>query len=157
MQGDGRVVAASDSLIRFQNDSGIGAGELEFVSAQYTVKETDSSLTVAIRRVGGSKGVVVVPYATRDGTAVAGTNYVARSGALMFRDGDTNTQAITIPILTTPEPREIWNSALAWENQPEARLGEQLPRRLYPSWKPTPRSYLPPPTIGSVRTAVIRP
>ena len=102
LQGDGRVVAGAGLLMRFENDPSIGGGGVEFGSPTYTVSETNSTLTVSVRRVSGSKGIELVPYSTRDGNAIAGTNYEARSGIITFNDGDANTQAINIPMKYDP-------------------------------------------------------
>ncbi len=48
-----------------------------------------SSLSFAIDRLGATTGSVVVNWSTADGTASAGTDYVAASGQAVFQDGET--------------------------------------------------------------------
>jgi hypothetical protein len=62
--------------------------------------------TFTVTRTGGS-GAFAVNYATANGTASAGSDYVATSGALTFGSG-VNTQTISVTINgdTTSEPNE---------------------------------------------------
>ena len=53
--------------------------------------------------VTGHAGEVLVDYATRDGSATAGVNYLPVSGTLRFPDGET-VQTFTIPILDDGVP-----------------------------------------------------
>lgn len=73
------------------------AGTLSFASSEYTVDEntTANSVTVTVERSGGTQGAVSVDYASRDVTAIAGTDatngdYRATSGTLDFADGDAS-------------------------------------------------------------------
>jgi large repetitive protein len=62
---------------------------------------------VALSTLSGR--VVSVAYATADGTATAGSDYVARTGTLTFPAGTTSqTVAITVNGDTTPEPNETF-------------------------------------------------
>lgn len=82
----------------FQYSSGPAAGgNLSLESSQYVVSEGAGSVTIRIVRTGGSTGVVSLDYATIDSTAVAGEDYIARSGTVTFADGQTS-GSITIPI-----------------------------------------------------------
>jgi hypothetical protein len=71
-------------------------GQLTLSSAKYTVTEGDD-VVIDVRRVGGSNGAVDVAYATKDGTALAGTHYTAASGSVEFAHGDRAAKTITIP------------------------------------------------------------
>lgn len=51
-----------------------------------------------VRINGASGGVVTVSYATSDGTARAGLDYLASSGTLAFADGETN-KTFTVAVL----------------------------------------------------------
>jgi CSLREA domain-containing protein len=86
-------------------------GQFDFVNAPYTTPEGNSGthdVTINVSRTGGSSGAVSVHYATSDGTATAGSDYVATSGDLNWTDGDTSNKQITITINgdTTVEPNE---------------------------------------------------
>ncbi len=49
-----------------------------------------SSATITVSRADAGKGTVSVQYATSDGTAKSGTNYVPASGTLTFGDNETS-------------------------------------------------------------------
>ncbi len=73
-------------------------GKLQFSTSNYSVTENGGSLTVTVTRTGGSDGTVTVGYATADGTAMAGADYVATSGTLTFADSALS-QTFTVTIL----------------------------------------------------------
>ncbi|HEX8027228.1 MAG TPA: Calx-beta domain-containing protein, partial [Vicinamibacterales bacterium] len=54
-------------------------------------------LTFTITRDGGSTGAVSVNYATADISALAGSDYVAKSGTLSFANGETS-KTVTITV-----------------------------------------------------------
>jgi surface-anchored protein len=89
-------------------------GQLEFDASTYTVDEGAGTASVKVRRVNGSDGRITVNYATSDGTATAGDDYTATSGALTFNDGERE-KFITIPILNDIdiEGNETVNLALS--------------------------------------------
>jgi murein DD-endopeptidase MepM/ murein hydrolase activator NlpD len=69
---------------------------IQFSAALYTTNETDGSLNVTVNRSGDTSASASVGYATSNGTAKEGRDYVAASGALNFAAGDTSK---TFPIL----------------------------------------------------------
>ncbi len=73
------------------------AGMAQFDPAAYTVDETDSNVVLTVTRAGGSSGAASLDYATSDGTAVTGANYVATSGTVTFAAGQSSADII-IPI-----------------------------------------------------------
>jgi len=66
------------------------AGSLQFSAPTYTVTEFGVIATVTVERVGGSVGTIDVDYASSDGTATAGDDYIAVNGNLSFADGVTS-------------------------------------------------------------------
>jgi len=74
-------------------------GNLRLTSATYSGSESDASIQVRVERVGGSAGAVSVQYATADGSATAGADYVAQSGTVDFGDGDGATKSIDVLLL----------------------------------------------------------
>ena len=65
-----------------------------------SISEGDSGssfLTFTVSRNGGDTGAVTVDYATADGTATAGSDYLSASGTLTFADGETS-QTVTVEI-----------------------------------------------------------
>jgi hypothetical protein len=73
-------------------------GDLQFANAIYSQAENGGLVTVTVSRSGGNAGAVTVDYATIDGTAAAGSDYQATSGAISFADGEVS-QTITITLI----------------------------------------------------------
>lgn len=71
---------------------------LQFSSGLYSVNENAGVATITVKRNGGSSGPLIVNYATSDGTAQAGSDYSATTGALSFGDGETS-KTFTVPLL----------------------------------------------------------
>jgi hypothetical protein len=57
-----------------------------------------STAVVTINRSGSSAGAVTVGYSTVNGTATAGTDYVATSGTVTWADGDSSAKTVLVPI-----------------------------------------------------------
>src|SRR5262249_29229060 len=87
-------------------------GTLQFNSPTYTVGGGYASATITVTRQNGSDGTVTVRFATSDGTARAGTNYIATSGQLTFAQGQT-AQNITIPVINTNSGPVTFNVTLS--------------------------------------------
>ena len=80
-------------------DSTAAAGSLQFSADSYTAGESDQIMPVQVVRTGGSSGAVTATIATSDGTAVAGTDYVALTGSVFFGDGDDDPRTVEITVL----------------------------------------------------------
>ena len=112
-------------LLNLSNTIGAGLGDpqgqgtisnddaLPMVSvADATVAEGDSGTTDATFVVTLSRPswqAVTVDYATADGTAAAGSDYMSRQGSVVFDPGQT-TGTVTVPVIgdTTHEPDETF-------------------------------------------------
>jgi endoglucanase len=77
------------------------AGVVTLSAASYSANQSAGSVQVSISRSAGSAGAVSIGYATSNGTAIAGSNYVAVNGTLDWADGETASKNISIPISTT--------------------------------------------------------
>ena len=93
--------------------------------ADITVDEGDSGRTLAVFTITLSRGSsrpVTVAYATRGGSATAGTDFVATSGTLTFAPGE-HTRTVSVPVIgdTRREPDEQF--ILELSNAQNARLG----------------------------------
>ena len=74
-------------------------GTLSLGDTQYTVDENGIGyVDLEVIRTGGSLGALTLDYTTLDGTAIAGEDYVANSGTVVFADGQT-TQIIRVTII----------------------------------------------------------
>ncbi|EEF63217.1 Calx-beta domain-containing protein [Pedosphaera parvula] len=63
---------------------------------------TTNAATVTVYRLGGASGVTTATYASVDGTAISGTNYIGDSGTLTWADGDTTPRVLTFPMFQYP-------------------------------------------------------
>jgi glucose/arabinose dehydrogenase len=63
-----------------------------------TVNEDGAVANIRVNRTEGSAGRATLDFTTSDGSALAGEDYTARSGTLVFEDGVTS-QVISVPIL----------------------------------------------------------
>ncbi len=70
---------------------------LQFLSGIYTASESSGSAVITVWR-SLSTGTSSVNFATSDGTAKAGTDYLSAAGTLVFNPGDT-TKTFTITLL----------------------------------------------------------
>ena len=61
----------------------------QFSAATYTVPETNVTVIITVKRTDGSSGAVGVSYASSNGTATAGSDYIAKTGTLSWANGDT--------------------------------------------------------------------
>lgn len=115
----GRVITATatdpnGNTSEFSASNGAGAtGSVHFIVSSLSVIEDVGSMTVLVRRSGGSSGSLSVQYATANGTATAGQDYTSASGTLTFGAGET-TKTIQIPIANDvpTEPDETFTVAL---------------------------------------------
>jgi ribosomal protein L35AE/L33A len=71
---------------------------LQFGAANYNVAEKGNTATISVTRTGGNLGAVSVNYTTLDGTATAGSDYVAASGTLNWADGDSSPRTFVVTI-----------------------------------------------------------
>jgi len=78
----------------------LGGGTVSLSSPTYSVAQSAGSVTITVNRTNGSVGEACVFYATANATAVAGTNYTAKSGILSWANADTAPKSFSIPIST---------------------------------------------------------
>lgn len=108
---------SSVTITLVSDDVASPPGRLQFGSATYNVSEgiTTGIARISVTRVGGSGGALSVGYATGNGTAVAGSDYTAASGTLIFADGDSAPKTFTVPLIndTAVESTETVNLTLS--------------------------------------------
>ena len=73
-------------------------GEIAFYSASYIVGEASGTAWITVQRAGNTNRAVTVDFATSDGTAIAGSDYVMTTGTLVFAMGQL-TNSFVVPIL----------------------------------------------------------
>jgi Calx-beta domain-containing protein len=113
--GPGKVITAmaTDSAGNTSEfspcDVSQAAGNAQLSNLPIKAIEDVGLITINVVRNGGSHGPLSVEYSTRDVTALAGQDYVATSGTLVFNDGET-TKSFDVPILddAITEPDETF-------------------------------------------------
>ncbi|XP_051900986.1 LOW QUALITY PROTEIN: sodium/calcium exchanger 1-like [Pristis pectinata] len=65
------------------------AGLFAFERPHGRVSESVGTMTARVLRTSGSRGVVLLPYRTVEGTAKAGDDFVSGSGQLVFQNNET--------------------------------------------------------------------
>lgn len=106
--------------------------DVSFAYASWTVNETDSTVTISVLMLGSPTSAVSVSYATSDGTAVAGKNYVSTSGTLTWQPTEAGTvKSFTIAILNDGVVDPTLTVNLTLSNQVNAVLGTQKTALLY--------------------------
>jgi len=97
IQPDDWATSTNDSVVaEFLVAS--GPGLIEFATASTNVWENSGIAVVEVRRHDGAEGTVEVSFSTQDGSAIAGRDYQATAGTLMFAPGE-NSKTIAVPII----------------------------------------------------------
>ncbi len=89
-------IAGSASVMIIDDDAPT-AGTLS-LPASLVVDEDVGTISLTVRRLGGSQGAVTVDYATQDNSAAAPGDYAAASGTLSWADGDASSRTIAITV-----------------------------------------------------------
>lgn len=90
-------------------------GSLKFQKNTERVGETMGEVSLTILRIGGSKGSVSINYATKNGLALAGSDYTETSGTITFLEGEAG-KTLRIPIFrdtNTLEEDETFSVSLS--------------------------------------------
>jgi len=87
-----------NSTLVFLTVSDSQASTPQFTSSTVEVAENAGTVTLTVRRVGGTNGELTVNYATTSGTATDGSDYVGTTGTLTWADGDSSDKTLTVTI-----------------------------------------------------------
>ncbi|HVG24683.1 MAG TPA: Calx-beta domain-containing protein, partial [Thermoanaerobaculia bacterium] len=93
------ILQPSQMKVTLNDDDAGPAGTLQLTASSASVSESGNSIELKVSRTGGSSGSIGVSYATANGTAAAGSDYVSTSGTLLWSHGETADKSIFIPIL----------------------------------------------------------
>jgi hypothetical protein len=108
--GGATLGARATALLTIQSPT----TELQFSAAAYSVSETGGQATITVTRGGPTTGAVSVDYATSDGSALAGRDYLPASGTLSFAPGvKSRTFVVTVSDAALLEPSLTLNLALS--------------------------------------------
>ena len=118
------AICTDDSRKLSRSTSATVAGPPAISVGDATVQEAEGAvLEFAVSLGHASSRTVTVGYATSDGTAVAGSDYTAASGALTFNAGDTS-QTVQVTVLTDSEDEGQETLTLTLSNPSQATLDD---------------------------------
>lgn len=80
-------------------DNELSPGQIGFSALTYSVSEAAASRVITVVRTNGTQGSVSVNYATANGTAISGADYVATSGSLIWASGDSASKTFSVLML----------------------------------------------------------
>jgi len=96
--GSAQLGEPDTTVVTITDNDNAQPGTPQFTSSTVEVAETASTVTLTVRRVGGTNGELTVNYATTDGTATDGSDYVGATGTLSWGDGDSSDKTLTVTI-----------------------------------------------------------
>jgi uncharacterized repeat protein (TIGR01451 family)/uncharacterized delta-60 repeat protein len=76
-------------------------GVIGFTVPNYYVNENGTNAVINLTRTNGSVGTITVRFATTNGTALTGTDYLGVTNTITFRSGQLSTN-VSIPIINNP-------------------------------------------------------
>ena len=94
VQGGAQLIAPSNATVNIVS----AIAGISFVAATNTVPENSGTAVVAVQRLFNTTNSASVHYATANGSASAGINYVNTSGTLNFTNGET-LKVLSIPLI----------------------------------------------------------
>ena len=97
----GKLVSPSTEVVTILDDN---AG-LSFSSPTYSVAKTNGAIAITVLRTGDTNTTSTINFATANGTAVAGQDYIATNGTFTFTNGQTS-ESFTVTVIgsTTVQP-----------------------------------------------------
>ena len=75
-----------------------GNPRVALCASTYSVSQSAGTVSVIVKRGGVGTSAISVGYTTANGTAIAGTNYTAKSGVLQWGVNDWTPRTISVPI-----------------------------------------------------------
>ncbi|HEV2390904.1 MAG TPA: Calx-beta domain-containing protein [Verrucomicrobiae bacterium] len=90
------ALAQTKGLMYIQEDD-TAPGVIGFSAGSYAVTEGTNAV-ITLVRTNGSVGPISVRFATTNGTAIAGQDYIGVTNSVLFRDGQTSTNVV-VPTL----------------------------------------------------------
>ena len=118
------AICTDDSRKLSHPTSAIVAGPPAISVSDANVQEAEGAvLNFSVTLSHPSTRTVTVDYATSDGTAVAGSDYTAASGALTFTAGDTS-QTVQVTVLTDSDDESDETITLTLSNPSQATLDD---------------------------------
>jgi uncharacterized delta-60 repeat protein/uncharacterized repeat protein (TIGR01451 family) len=102
----------SNAVLRLINPS--YKGYLSLSTNNYIANESAGFITFVVNRTSGSQGALSVQYATADGTAASGVDYIGATNTLSWTNGDVSPRpvSITLPNTYTVGPNKQFTVSL---------------------------------------------
>lgn len=121
----GATLGSAKTLTLTIADNDSSPGVFALTATSYSVSEGAGAVKIAISRSGGATGSASISYATANSSALAGKDFVAVSGTLVWANNDATTKTISVPILndTVKEGTETFQVRLS--SPVAATLGSQ--------------------------------
>jgi uncharacterized delta-60 repeat protein len=119
-------------------DSNVKSGVVGFSSPVYSVIENGSTATINITRTNGSTGSITVYYATTDGTATNGIDYVGITNSVTLTGGSTNVPifVVTKGHYTSIQPDKTVNLRLFTPSAGSLGLSNAVLTLINPNYQP---------------------
>jgi len=95
----GATYGISNAILRLINPN--YKGYLTLAATNFSGAESSGSITFVVNRVAGSLGSVSVQYATTNGSAWNGRDYIGATNTLNWNSGDVSQKIITVPLVNT--------------------------------------------------------
>ena len=100
------------------------AGVVSLVESALSVGEANTTVSITVRRLGGSDGAISVGYLLEGGTATVGEDIAAASGELSWQDGDSSERQIVLQIIDDELPEQDETAILKLSAIAGSELGE---------------------------------
>jgi len=98
LSGGNASLGQTNAVLRIINPN--YQGYLSLTTNFYTANLSAGTISFAVQRTSGSKGTLTVQYATTNGTAVSGVDYVGATNTLTWNSGDVSTRTVTVPLVS---------------------------------------------------------
>ena len=109
----------------FLVDNDLKGGKVEFAADSAQVKEDEGEVTVAVRRIGGSRGQASVAYSTSSIDANSGEDYQPVQGVLSWAHQDVTEKQIQIPIIDNNDVEGAETFEVTLANPKNVILGQR--------------------------------
>ena len=97
--GDTASYGISNAVLRLINPN--WQGYVTLSATNYASTISAGSISFTVKRITGSKGTVTVQYATTNGTAISGVDYIGATNTLSWNNGDVSPRIVTLPLIQT--------------------------------------------------------
>ncbi|MEP6546482.1 MAG: Calx-beta domain-containing protein [Gammaproteobacteria bacterium] len=97
----GSPASANVTINGSGTSGGSAPGTMALSAASDTVAQAAGSVMLTVTRSGGSSGIASASYATANGSAIAGSNYTAKSGTLTWANGDAASKTFAVSLSAT--------------------------------------------------------